>query len=118
MKRLAPAARNLSAEERTVLERAVQHAAVDGARLPALAGIDALRVVSSCGCGCASVTFRQLKPGQIAERVADAVVETATGEQVGVLVFALAGKFVEMEIVGYSDDPVPLPVAASVRGWG
>lgn len=118
MRRSPAAARNLSAEERTVLERAVRYAAVDGAQMPALASIDALQVVSSCGCGCASVTFRHLQVSQIADLVADAVAETATGAQVGVLVFALAGEFIEMEIVAYSEDPAPLPVAIRVRGWG
>ena len=46
-----------------------------------------------------------LKPGEIAEVIADAIGETSTGEQVGVLVFALSGALVGLEIVGYSDTP-------------
>jgi hypothetical protein len=49
--------------------------------------------------------------------VADAIGETHTGEQVGVIVFALGGNLQGLEIVGYSDLPTPLPVPSSVRGW-
>ena len=61
---------------------------------------------------------KRLQPGEIAQVVADAIGETSAGEQVGVLVFALGGQLVGLEIVGYSDTPAPLPVASTVRSWG
>ena len=85
--------------------------------MPSLDQLDSLRVVGKCACGCASVDFRHLQPGQIAEVVADAVGETLIGEEVGILVFAFGGDIVGLEIVGYSDDPAPLPIASTVRGW-
>ena len=100
------------------MERAVQSAPADDVDIPDLDKIGLLQVVGKCQCGCASVDFRHLNPGEIAEVVADAIGETPNGEQVGVLVFALAGSFVSLEIVGYSDSPAPLPIASTVRGWG
>jgi hypothetical protein len=54
---------------------------------------------------------------RVADLVAEGIGETADGERVEVLVFALDGKFVGLEIVGYGDDPAPLPVASTVRWW-
>ena len=111
------AVRPISAEERAVLERAIRLAPSEGAETPSLDQLDSLQVVGKCGCGCASVDFRHLKSGQIAEVVADAIGETSRGELVGVLVFALDGNLVGLEIVGYSEFPAPLPVASTVRSW-
>ncbi len=111
------AVRAISAEERTILERALQYAPVDGADLPPLGQLDSLQVVGKCQCGCASVDFRHIKAGEIADVVADAIGETLAGEQVGIIVFALGGNFQGLEIVGYSDNPAPLPVPSTVRGW-
>lgn len=117
MGRAPIAARAINAEELAVLERALLSAAADGSAPPSLDRLGSLQVFGKCHCGCASVEFRRLKNGEIAEVVADAVGETSTGEQVGVLVFALSGALVGLEIVGYSDMPAPLPVASTVRGW-
>ena len=100
-----------------MLERAVRFAPADGAEAPPLDQLDSLQVVGKCQCGCASVDFQHIKSGQIAQIVADAIGETPSGEQVGVLVFALGGDFVGLDIVGYSDDPAPLPLESTVRGW-
>ena len=111
------AVRPISAHERGVLEQAILRAPAADVDLPSLDQLDSLQVVGKCQCGCASVDFRHLRSGEIAEVVADGVAETETGEQVGVLVFAFDGRFVGLEIVGYGDVPAPLPVASTVRGW-
>ena len=118
MARSPIAVRAISAPERAVLEAALRSAPADGADVPSLDKINSLQVVGKCQCGCASVEFRHLQPGEIAQVVADAIGETSAGEQVGVLVFALGGQLVGLEIVGYSDTPAPLPVASTVRSWG
>jgi len=61
------------------------------------------------------VDFRLLGAGEIAEVVADAIGETSSGEEVGVLVFGLNGCITGLEIVGYSDSPADLPIASTVR---
>jgi hypothetical protein len=111
------AVRAISAEERTILKRALQYAPAVGAHIPSLDQLDSLQVVGKCQCGCASVDFQHLKTGEIADVVADAIGETRSGERVDVIVFALGGNFVGLEIVGYSDNPAPLPVPSTVRGW-
>jgi hypothetical protein len=118
MGRLLVAIRALTRQERSVLERALASASVGGSDIPAAEQIDLLQVVGKCSCGCASVEFLHLEPGEIAKVVADGIGETAMGEQVGVIVFALEGRISSIEIVGYSAGPAELPVASTVRGWG
>jgi len=115
MARSLIAVRPISTDERAVLERAVRVAPVDHVEIPSLDGLESLQVVGKCECGCATVQFRYPRSGEIADIVADAVGETATGEQVGILVFASEGRFTQLEIVGYSDDPAPLPIASTIR---
>ena len=117
MGRSPVAVRPISAEERAVLERALRFAATDDAAGLPIEKLDLLHVVGKCPCGCASVDFRHLKEGEIAEVVADAIGETRDGEQVDALVFALDGEVVALEIVGYADTPAGLPIASTVRGW-
>lgn len=117
MRRSPIAVRAISADERVVLERALQYAPAKCAHMPSLDQLDSLQVVGKCQCGCASVDFRHLKPGEIAEVVADAIGETRFGETVDVIVFALGGNLAALEIVGYSDIPATLPVPSTVRGW-
>lgn len=98
-----------------VVRHAVQSAPVEGIQLPSLENLASLTVVSRCGCGCASVDFKLLGAGEIAEVVADAIGETSSGEEVGVLVFGVNGRITGLEIVGYSDSPADLPIASTVR---
>lgn len=98
-----------------MVRRAVQSAPVEGMKLPSLEDLESLNVVSRCACGCASVDFKLLGAGEIAELVADAIGETSSGEEVGVLVFGLNGRITGLEIVGYSDSPADLPIASTVR---
>jgi hypothetical protein len=117
MGRSPTAVRAISADERAILECALQYAPAKGGHMPSLDQLDSLQVVGKCECGCASVDFQHLKPGEIAEVVADAIGETRSGETVDVIVFALGGNFVALEFVGYSDIPATLPVPSTVRGW-
>ena len=115
MNRSRMAVRGISTHEMKVVRRAVQSAPVEGIQLPSLENLACLNVVSRCGCGCASVDFKLLGAGEIAEVVADAIGETSSGEEVGVLVFGLNGRITGLEIVGYSDSPADLPIASTVR---
>jgi len=115
MNRSRMAVRRISTHEMDVVRCAVQSAPVEGIQLPSLENLESLNVVSRCGCGCASVDFRLLGAGEIAEVVADAIGETSSGEEVGVLVFGLNGRITGLEIVGYSDSPADLPIASTVR---
>lgn len=109
------AVRAITPEEIAVLRRAVQVGSITGADVPSLEGVESLQVVGRCACGCASVDFQHLRPGQLPSLVADASGETPTGECVGVLVFASEGIFAGLEIVSYSDTPAPLPAPSTVR---
>ena len=115
MNRSRMAVRRISTHEMDVVRRAVQSAAVEGIQLPSLENLASLTVVSRCACGCASVDFKLLGAGEIAEVVADAIGDTSSGEEVGVLVFGVNGRITGLEIVGYSDSPADLPIASTVR---
>lgn len=117
MVNLLTAVRKLSAEERTVLERALQLAPALGPDTPSLNQLDSLQVVGKCSCGCASLVFEHPKPGQTPEVVADGIGDTGSGERVGVIVFALDGRIQSLDIVGYAESPASLPLPMSVRGW-
>lgn len=111
------AVRSITARELAVMGRAVEVGALDVADVPSLDHLSSLQVVGRCDCGCASVDFQHLRPGQAQTLVADAIGETPDGERVNVLVFASDGQFTCLEIVGYSDDPPPLPIPTTVRAW-
>jgi hypothetical protein len=115
MNRSRMAVRPISTHEVDVVRRALQSAPVEGMKLPSLEDLESLNVVSRCACGCASVDFKLLGAGEIAELVADAIGETSSGEEVGVLVFGVNGRIIGLEIVGYSDSPADLPIASTVR---
>ena len=115
MARSPIAVRAISLEERAVLERALECASVEDADIPSPDQLDSLQVVGKCQCGCASIDFRHLKPGEIADVVAEALGDTSVGEQVSVLVFALNGNLTGLEIVSYSGTPAPLPLASTIR---
>ena len=100
------------------MERAVLVGAIKDADIPSLTHGNSLQVVGRCDCGCASVDFQHLRPGQIPSLMADAIGETPSGEHVNVLVFACENQFTALEIVGYTDDPVGLPTLSTVRAWG
>ena len=109
------AVRGITPEEHAVMFRAVQVGGIEGADIPSLDDLHSLQVVGRCECGCDSLDFRHLRPGQIPSLVADATGETLTGECVGILVFAYEGQFTGLEIVSYSDGPAPLPVLSTIR---
>lgn len=117
MGRLPFVVRELSADERDVLRRALQYGPAHGKDPLLLDQIESLQVVGRCECGCASVDFQHLRSGETAEVVADAVGATSAHEQVGIIVFALGSDLQRLEIVGYSAEPPPLPVPSTIRGW-
>ena len=109
------AVRVITAAELAVLRRTVEVGSIGDVDVPSLDGAESLQVVGRCACGCASVDFRHLRPGQLPGLVADASGETDTGERVSVLVFASDGQFTGLEIVSYTDDPASVPIPSTIR---
>lgn len=83
-----------------MVRRALQSAPVEGLKLTSLEDLESLNVVSRCACGCASVDFKFLGAGEIAELLADAIGDTSSGEEVGVLVFGVNGRIIGLRSWG------------------
>jgi hypothetical protein len=114
MSRTSESARPISDGEAAVVQRALEVAGTEDATPGLVEQISQLRVVGRCGCGCASVDFRNPMQGQKAVIVADAVASSPNGEDVGLLVWALDGHLSGLEVYSYSDFPASLPVLESI----
>jgi hypothetical protein len=118
MSRSLMTVRPISDAEAAVVERSLVVAATDETA-PALSlSVRGLQVVGRCECGCASVDFCRPAPGQVAHIVADAVAKAPNGEDLGLIIWALNGHLSGLEVYSYSDNPAPLPVVASISGYG
>lgn len=83
-----------------------------------LPAFNSLRVVSRCGCGCASIGFAKM-PGAGLETFSNFHWEDPLGRLFGVFLFAKAGSLAGLEV--YSKDgrvPAPLPSVASLQPYG
>lgn len=109
MSRASESARAISGVEAAVIQRALETSATDPSALELTSQISQLRVVGRCGCGCASVEFRQPADGEKAVIVADAEASTHSGEKIGLFVWALDGRLSGLEVYSYSETPAPLP---------
>jgi len=114
MPRSFASVRKISEAESAVLERSLSIAAVDDAAQTLIGQIPALQIVGRCGCGCASVDFLHPTQGQKAWIVADADATTASGEYVGILVWAIDGRLSGLELYSYTDTPAQLPALESI----
>jgi hypothetical protein len=115
MSRTSESARPISGAEAAVIQRALEVAGTEDATPGLAEQISQLRVVGHCGCGCASVDFRDPTHGQKAVIVADAVASMPDGEDIGLLVWALDDQLSSLEVYSYSDHPASLPVPESIR---
>jgi len=100
-----------------VIERALVVAAVDPSAVDLLSQVRTLRVVSRCGCGCASVDFEAPTGDQLPSIVADAVAAGPNGEQLGLIVWAWEGRISGLEVYNFSEDAAPLPVPDSICSY-
>ena len=107
--------RDLTHEERSLLEWLLQHGYSDAERmLPHLAGA---RVVRRCGCGCASVDFsvdgREPRRGSGLKVLSDHCWRSARGNLMGVFAFARDGQLAGLEVwsIDGLETPSQLPRA-------
>ncbi|MCE9595591.1 MAG: hypothetical protein K8S98_15495 [Planctomycetes bacterium] len=99
---------------RTVLTRAPRQP-VDASVIEAIAS---LRVVGGCRCGCASIDFERkwtTRHGQ----VADGIGKTASGGQVGVILWGRRDAISSLEIydLGAGQSDLRLPVPETIRPY-
>lgn len=109
--------RPISAGEVTVIRAAVERARTRAVSEALLILAPSLRVVSLCGCGCASVFFEGYSRGS--EPIADGTGITSSGGAVGVIVWGTSDAITGLEVydLGAGDDDLQLPVPESIRPW-
>lgn len=79
--------------------------------------VSRLRVIGRCDCGCDSVTFQRRSTTQNGYRVADAVGNSPSGEEIGVLVWAVDDELADLELYNYSEEQARLPQPESIRPY-
>lgn len=109
--------RPITAKEVAVIEATLEHGSVVTEASGLGRGVEDLRVVDRCECGCDSVDFREHDPAHPAKPVADGVGMTPGGGTVGVIVWGTDEAITALEIydLGAGDDGVRLPDPGTIR---
>jgi phosphoglycerate dehydrogenase-like enzyme len=117
--RRVTADRPISPAEITLIHAMLERAAVDPVYRRLAAGIESLRVIARCSCGCDSVDFNDGGQERHPTPIADATGETAAGGTVGVLIWGTAASVAGIEVydLGAGPDDIRLPLPQSIRPW-
>ena len=110
--------RPISDLEVAVLARMLECCAVTGPITTDQASLQSLNVVAHCDCGCDTVDFQGIDWSAPPTVIADGQGKTATGEEVGILVFGNGSAITCLEVYNYSDEPARLPVVKSIQPYG
>ena len=105
--------RDISADEINVIRATLD---VSGTSTQGSA-LEELRIVSICGCGCASVDFVEHDPKNRAGPLAQAIGKTITGGTVGIIVWGTTDQVTGLEIydLGAGQHDLTLPVPTSIE---
>jgi phosphoglycerate dehydrogenase-like enzyme len=111
--------RPLTQHEISVIRAAIARAAAMEVPVTLLDGLEELRVVGRCDCGCDSVDFVAHDPQRPSRPIADGFGETPAGGTVGIIIWgtndALTG--IEVYDLGAGAEDIKLPVESSIRPW-
>jgi hypothetical protein len=111
--------RSITPEEVAIVRTLLDTCLVVPVSPVAVEALPALKIMSRCGCGCASVEFVAPWPTEPRSRlVADGVATMPTDARVGLMVFGLPDAITAFEI--YELDPYPLgtlPEPATIRSF-
>jgi hypothetical protein len=110
--------RPISPAEAAVVEWLLRNASVVGSLEHLVQGVQQLRVVGRCGCGCASIDFEKDGQTSKARVIADAVGETAPKLRCGVILWGRDDAVTGLEV--YEWEPgsnLALPSVESLKPW-
>lgn len=116
--RSIPEERELSAEEYRLTRWILEHGVLEVE--PFLAQLERARVVSRCGCGCASVDFEvEGEPAPIgAPYVLGDFLCGDAAKRFGIFVFQRGGRLAGLEVYGLAGDPPrTLPAPEQLRSF-
>lgn len=110
--------RPITAAELDVIRAALERIPVSQ-EVPTLRGLEQLRAVGQCGCGCDSVDFVEFDAARPSRPVADGIGTTRAGGTVGVIVWGRSGAVTGLEVydLGAGDDDLKLPTPESLRSF-
>jgi hypothetical protein len=116
---MVPDSRRICQNEAEVIRAALARASVAPLDETVQGVIPSLQVVARCECGCATVDFDASASDQRSTVVANAMGQTPSGGQVGVIVWGRCDAITGLEIydLGAGRDDLALPVPASVIAW-
>lgn len=82
-------------------------------------GIEGLRVIERCGCGCESVDFRVHDPERPAKPIASGIGRTHSGAEVGVIIWGTVETVTGIEVYSLGEwwDDIRLSVPQSILPW-
>jgi hypothetical protein len=108
--------REITTDEIDVIRAVFDRAAAPEFRF-LTSGLEQHRVLSICGCGCASVNFVEDGDDNRATPLAHAIGKTTTGGTVGVIVWGTAERVTGLEIydLGAGPHDLTLPIPASIE---
>lgn len=109
--------REITPDEIDVVRTALDRAAITPQHRCLASGLEQLRVVSICGCACATVHFVQHDAENPARPIANAIGRTGTGGAVGVIVWGTAEQVTGLEVydLGAGPHDLTLPVVESIE---
>jgi hypothetical protein len=108
----------------TERELGVLRATLERAERVALAphvfeGLQSLRVIGGCECGCDSVDFAEHDSERPSRPIADGTGKTPAGGDVGIIIWGTDDAVTGIEVydLGAGDEDIKLPVESSIRLW-
>lgn len=109
--------RLITSEEVAVIRTALERVPASAEFSALAAGLEHLRAVDRCLCGCDSVDFVEHNPARPVKPIADGIGTTAAGGTVGVIVWGRADAVTGLEVydLGAGDDDLRLPTPNSIR---
>ncbi len=109
--------RAITPQEVAVIRCALERAAVAPEFSTLSIGLESLRAVAKCSCGCDSVDFAEHDPARPSKPIGDGIGTTPAGGTVGVIVWGRADAVTGLEIydLGAGDNDLKLPVPGSIR---
>jgi hypothetical protein len=113
-----PADRPITEREAAVVDWVLANGALEGPLDHLRDGVQHLRVVARCACGCSSVDFAADGQSARAHPVAEAVGRDSRGRSFGVVIWELDGRVSGLEVYEYEPgSATELPSVESLRRW-
>ena len=111
--------RAITPAEIAVIRSALERAAVSPEFSALGAGLERLRAIDRCSCGCDSVDFVEHDPARPAKPIGDGIGTTPAGGTVGVIVWGRDDAVTGLEVydLGAGDDDLKLPQPDSIRSF-